>query len=59
MPSHPDRVRQNYCRHEFPHLDREFLSDEYDDVPDGRKCIKCGMDFDIATGRKPKLELEN
>lgn len=44
MPSHPDRVRQNYCEHEWPHIDRDFFW--MDDISDGRKCIKCGADWD-------------
>lgn len=46
MPSHQDRVRQNNCNHSWPYMDRELLFNE--DCPDGRKCIKCGADWDKA-----------
>jgi hypothetical protein len=45
--NHQDRVRQNYCEHEFPYMHMEFIRD-FPDIPDGRKCIKCGIDYDKA-----------
>ena len=50
MPSHQDRVRQNYCKHEYEYLpmnirDLVFSGETLDD----RKCIKCG---------KPILKVE-
>lgn len=51
MPSHPDRVKQNYCDHIFPDMDRVIIFD-FPDIPDGRKCIKCGIDWDKAHPKK-------
>jgi len=47
VPSHPDRIRQNYCEHRWPHMDIALFLD-YPDLPDGRKCIKCGIDWNKA-----------
>lgn len=43
MPSHQERVNQNNCEHLWPIMGTEFIEM---DIKDGRKCIKCGADWD-------------
>lgn len=44
MPSHSERVRQNYCKHDWPYIMPEFRFD--DTLKDGRRCKKCNLSFD-------------
>ena len=39
-PSHPDRVRQNYCEHDWTHNYMGGIIEL-----DGDRCLKCKMNF--------------
>jgi len=49
MPSHQERIQQNYCKHEWPYLMPEFRFD--DTIKDGRRCLKCNLSFDTFVER--------
>jgi hypothetical protein len=40
MPSHPDRVRRNYCEHEFKVIQGVTVSDM---IKFAFYCVKCGF----------------
>ena len=43
MPSHPDRVRQNNCDHQYEYMPMSIREMVFDGtVKDDRKCLKCG-----------------